>query len=97
MVKYLSTLSDFEQRTWPEISATATVGTKRVPTASLAAEAQARLRKIQRDDTDALWEIRVGNKPRLWGQRHGSTMCFIWWDAEHTVCPVARHRSPTGN
>lgn len=90
IASHLSKLTDFETKTWPEITTTGTVGAKRIPTANLDTPAQARLRKIKRDDTDALWELRMGGKLRFWGQRHGSCMCFIWWDPDHTVCPSRR-------
>lgn len=86
-VKHQDKLADFENKTWHGITCDGSVGAKRIPAADLPLPAVRRLRKIERDDTDALWEFRMGNKPRFWGQRHGSAMCFLWWDEHHTVYP----------
>lgn len=87
LAQHHTKLSDFETKTWNEIITKGSVGACSVRVANLPSRAQARLRKLKHDDTDELWELRVGNKPRFWGQRHGSCMCFIWWDEGHTVFP----------
>lgn len=68
-------------------------GNKLIPLERLAPEAQARLREIKADDLDALWELRVGGKPRIWGTRSEHIFDLIWWDPEHTVCPSKKRNT----
>lgn len=46
-----------------------------------------RLEETQRDDIDCLFEIRLGNMPRIWGARRGDVFHVLWWDPEHEVWP----------
>ncbi len=89
-MQHLQKLIDFESKPWAEFTTSGTIGAKRIPLADLGSDAQKRLRKIEYDDADALWELRVGGKPRFWGVRIGNCLYFVWWDPEHHVCPVKR-------
>lgn len=62
-------------------------GNKLIPIERLCGDAQKRLREIDADDLDGLWELRLGGKPRIWGARSEHAFDLIWWDPEHTVCP----------
>ena len=46
-----------------------------------------RLRELQQDDSDGLYELRFGGKERVWGIRRDDRFCILWWDPEHMVCP----------
>lgn len=83
-------LVQLEGRTWPDITGKGAIGAKRIPLANLCKAAQRRLEQVLVDDTDALWELGLGGKPRLWGLRVGSCFHFLWWDPEHEVCPSAK-------
>jgi hypothetical protein len=62
-------------------------GNKQVPVERLASAAQARLRQLNLDDLDELWELRLTNKERVWGRRVRHLFYPIWWDPDHEVCP----------
>jgi hypothetical protein len=77
-------LGSFETMTWGEL-----LGDKHkpIPVEHLCPKARARLVDIERDDIPELGELRVGNKPRIWGWLQGDVMHLLWWDPEHEVCP----------
>jgi len=60
---------------------------KRIELSALCADAKKRLRQIELDDLDCLWELRVGGAERIWGQRFGHVFYPVWWDPRHEVCP----------
>jgi len=60
---------------------------KRVELGALCSEANKRLAKIELDDLDCLWELRVSGLERIWGHRDGHVFYPIWWDPLHEVCP----------
>ena len=63
---------------------------KPIPLESLCPGARARLEEINLDDLDVLWELGLGNKPRIWGHRDRHIFYPLWWDPEHTVCPSTK-------
>ena len=81
---------DMESKDWIAFAHDGSVGAKRIPLDHLKDEATKRLNKLQFDDAEALWELRVGGKPRFWGVRLGSCFHFLWWDPEHKVCPTKK-------
>lgn len=89
---HLGTLVELERRRWDDFTGSGSIGAKRIALSdgSLSREALRRLERIKFDDADALWEIRVGGKPRFWGVRLGSCFHFLWWDPDHLVCPTKR-------
>lgn len=87
---HLDKLEHFESQPWSRSETSGTVGAKRIGLASLSKDAQKRLRKLELDDADALWELRVAGKPRFWGFRSGHCFHFLWWDPDHQVCPSKR-------
>lgn len=48
----------------------------KIPCADVCDDARSRLEKINRDDLEDLWELRLGKKD--WR--------VLWWDPDHTVC-----------
>lgn len=60
---------------------------KRVELSALCPEARKRLREIELDDQDCLWELHVNGLERIWGIRFGHVFYPVWWDPLHEVCP----------
>jgi hypothetical protein len=60
---------------------------KDIPTTQLCADAQRRLREIEKDDQDRLVEFRLSGIERIWGVRDGHICHVLWWDPDHQVCP----------
>lgn len=77
-------LRNFETMRWGEIEGK---GNKLIPTHKLAVEAQKRLRALNLEDVDGLWELRLSGTTRVWGIRASNLFYLLWWDPEHTVCP----------
>lgn len=61
-------------------------GNKYIGLGSMCARAQQRLRDIELDDYDRLWELRLSGKQRIWGFRREHVFYPVWWDPDHTVC-----------
>jgi hypothetical protein len=62
---------------------------KDIPPEHLCRDAQKRLAEISQDDAAQLTELRFGHaKWRVWGVLNGSMFDVLWWDPDHTVCPV---------
>ncbi|PIS00440.1 MAG: hypothetical protein COT84_07530 [Chlamydiae bacterium CG10_big_fil_rev_8_21_14_0_10_35_9] len=53
----------------------------------LSAEAQKRLRQLQKDDLDELYSLRISGSKRIWGIKEGNLFLILWWDPKHEVCP----------
>ena len=83
----------WERQTQTEFFKGGKKGNKRIPLENLSPKAQGRLRKIERDDLDELWEIHVSGLQRIWGTRLGHVFYLLWWDPEHTVCPSTKTRN----
>lgn len=39
-------------------------------------------------DVDELYQIPLGNKPRIIGYKTGSTFYLMWYDLDHRFCPT---------
>lgn len=59
---------------------------KDIPTEHLKFGPAQRLQEMELDDTDTLWEVRLSNKRRIWGQVSRATFSIIWWDPDESVC-----------
>lgn len=59
-----------------------------MPVEVICDEAQTRLLELDRLEADAIFRFRLGNKPRLWGFRHGANFDILWFDREHDVYPT---------
>jgi hypothetical protein len=62
-------------------------GNKLIPLGNLDRAARNRLKEIELDDLDGLWELRLSGEKRVWGTRVEHVFYLIWWDPKHTVCP----------
>ncbi len=85
-------LANRETMTWAEIempSGGKKSGTNShsIPCNKLCKEARKRLQKLNLDDIDELFSLRVGGKVRIWGIRRGRVFQILWFDFEHEVCP----------
>lgn len=83
-----SKLSEIERKTWNEILVKEKTRNHTVPISEICIEAQNRLRKIRQHDIDNLISLRLSGKKRVWGIRAESIFKILWWDPNHTVCPV---------
>jgi hypothetical protein len=73
-----------------------------IPCHDLCPAAQDRLRELELDQWEELWQLvlRSGHRDRwrAWGLAEGHYFYLLWWDPKHTVCPrgprkgVAKHR-----
>ena len=94
--KILPQLSDYEAKTWSEISS-ATAGSKggwinhHFPVKALVERARERLRKTSMDDEDVLYSLRLGEKQRLFGIVREGVMNLLWYDPDHEICPTSRN------
>ncbi len=39
-------------------------------------------------DINELYQVPLGNKPRIIGYKTGNIFYLMWWDAEHKFCPT---------
>lgn len=92
--KIFPKLKDFESMTWDEI--TQASGGKShgnnshpVPVARLSQEAKARLKKINQEDLSDLFSLRLDAKTRIFGIRDRRALKLLWYDPDHSVCPMA--------
>jgi hypothetical protein len=86
-----STLKGFETMTWAEIENKKSKKGKYnhlMPVNQICKRARDRLREIELDDFDTLYSLRLSNLERVWGKRDNEAFYLLWWDPEHTVCPV---------
>lgn len=81
----LERLKQLESMTWAEIEGG--TGSHYVDQGELSKEARDRLVKIEQDDTESLFSLRVSGKERIIGIRDGSVLRILWWDPEHQVYP----------
>ncbi|MCX7043975.1 MAG: hypothetical protein NTX50_00625 [Candidatus Sumerlaeota bacterium] len=77
-------LANFETMTWHEIK-----GEKNhsIKVHQLSPEAQKQLAKINQNDIDEVFSLRLGAKQRLIGILDQHRFKILWWDPEHRVCP----------
>jgi hypothetical protein len=87
-------LLEFEKLTWAEIESHAygNEGKRHrsnhsMDTDKVCEEAQYRLIELDRDP-EVLFRFRLGNLPRLWGQRVVNKFEIIWYDPTHQIYPV---------
>ncbi|MDF3033758.1 MAG: hypothetical protein K0R76_712 [Alphaproteobacteria bacterium] len=62
-------------------------GSHPIPIEDLSTNAQQRLKKIEKDDLDALYSFRIRGKERVWCIQSANIMKILWWDPNHEVCP----------
>lgn len=61
-------------------------GTKPIPWDSMIPDAQKRAQEIELDQFDGLFELRLGNRPRLFGLLDQHCFYPVWWDPDHEIC-----------
>ena len=85
-----SKLIQFEKMKWNEIE-----GRKNhfVEINQLCKDAQKRLVKLQLQEFDPLFSLRLTGKERLWGIRSEEILYILWWDPNHSVCPSLKKHS----
>lgn len=83
-------LAALERSTWDEILVRAKKQNHSVPIANLCGEAQKELRRIELDDVDQIWSLRMAGRPRVWGFLRHEFFYLLWWDPEHAICPSLR-------
>lgn len=81
----LAKLRNFESLTLGELMRLE--GSTQIGTEDLPAPAQKRLVDTGHDDLDAVWELRLTGKQRIWGAIDRAVFYLLWWDPEHTVYP----------
>lgn len=88
-------LKEFESLTWREIE-TQTFGRKNktkhhsIEVSRLDDVARKRLKKLQLDDIDEVYSLRLEGKLRLFGLRKDNYFNLLWVDMDHQVCPVSK-------
>ena len=88
-------LKEFESLTWREIEAQ-TFGEKTktkhhsINVSRLDNVARKRLKKLQLDDVDEVYSLRLEGKLRLFGLRKDNYFNLLWVDMDHQVCPVSK-------
>lgn len=83
--KIVQTLQSYEGLVWHEVKQKQHChpwGLDEIPT-----ECYRRLEERQIDISE-LYQIPLGNKPRIIGYKTGRIFYLIWWDAEHRFCPT---------
>jgi hypothetical protein len=87
----INKLKNFERMTWGEIEKNKQ--SHSISLDCISKEARDRLKKMNRDDLDPLFSLRLSGKERIWGWRDQESFYIIWWDPEHTVYPVPKRHS----
>jgi len=52
--------------------------------------AQKRLEELGYGDLKKIVSLRLSGKERIWGVMEEGALSVLWWDPEHTVCPVEK-------
>lgn len=88
-------LEEFQKLTWAEIERQAYGNDGKrhrshhtMETESICQEAQDRLLVLERAFPETLFRFRLGNLPRLWGERIVDEFQVIWYDPTHQIYPV---------
>lgn len=59
-----------------------------IPVEKIIDKAQRRLYEKCPPGIDSLFQIKVGGKRRVWGERKEDILYLIWYDPDHTIYPV---------
>lgn len=88
VVTIIKKLKDFESMTWGEIERNNQ--SHLISLDRIVKKAQDRLRKMELDDLEILYSLRLSGKERVWGKRKNEVFDIIWWDPLHEVCPAPK-------
>ncbi len=83
--KIIQALQSYETQTWHELKQKDHChpwGTDEIPR-----DCYRRLEERQ-IDVDQLYQIPLGNKPRIIGYKDRQIFYLMWWDKEHAFCPT---------
>lgn len=83
-------LSEMEKLTWDEASRGGAPRIKLERLRDAPPTPRSRLEEMRRDDVDALVNLRLSGRERIWGVRRGNACHLLWWDPRHEVWPSAR-------
>lgn len=83
-------LSNFENMKWGDIDGGRN---HNIPVSNICKKAQKRLTAIKLDEFDILYSLHLDGKKRVWGIRDNHVLKIIWWDPDHTVCPVKKRHT----
>lgn len=96
-------LYGLETMTWAEVKSAAggrRQGTNHhaVPVGEMTREARKRLDKIEKDDLDEMFSLRIDSRKRIYGIREGRVFKPVWYDPFHgenknAVFPVSQRNS----
>lgn len=86
----LGKLKEFESKSWAIIandSSGKTSGTRNhhVSVSKIDRSAQKRLRRIEMEDVDQLYSLRLTGKKRLFGVIHNYVLKVLWYDPNHEI------------
>ncbi len=76
-----------EGQTWAEIKLADNHNHSK-PIVELEGELQSRLKERDLDHLENLFQISVGNVPRIFGYREKQIFYPMWWDETHSICPT---------
>ncbi len=81
-------LGHFETMYWREIEQKQSCHF--TPVNEIEKPARERLAALNLDDTDSLYQLRLGGKTRVWGIRDRFIFRILWWDPDHGVYKVEK-------
>ncbi|MCY3956656.1 MAG: hypothetical protein OXF47_11770 [Nitrospira sp.] len=93
--KIFTKLKSIDSMTWAEL-ARATGGRNNgnnhhfVQVKDLAKQAKDRLKEKNQEDVTQLFSLRLNARTRIYGIRDGRALKLLWYDPNHTVCPVTK-------
>ncbi|MGO9139155.1 MAG: hypothetical protein ACLP9S_13825 [Syntrophales bacterium] len=84
-------LKNFESMMWGEIERKkgkrGAKQNKNVPICNICKDARDRLAELKLEH-DTVYTLHLSGLKRLWGIKDNEILSFLWWDPNHTVCPV---------
>ena len=88
-------LQTLETRTWREIKSDPSPSHRNsqnheIEIHRLTKDAQKRLKQLNKDDYDSLFSLHIDNFVRVFGIREGRVFNILWFDLDHSVCPVRK-------
>lgn len=88
LVGIIEKLKNFENQTWAEIDRNKKNNhSSHIKEMARAARKRLEDLKIDAQDQETLYALRLNGKERIWGIKEGPDFHFLWWDPEHEVYP----------
>jgi hypothetical protein len=82
----LQRLKYYESMTWAEIRRASHCHF--IEPHRISKDAQDRLVALGRYETNSLFSLSLGGKPRVWGILQEHVMFTLWWDPDHEIFPT---------